>query len=253
VHTERFRHERDVSPLKIEEITSEDRSMIRISRGILLGAVLAGAAGAAFADATIKVMTFNVRYGTAPDGANAWHQRKDLVVDVIRQYDPDVVGTQECLDFQADYIVQAFPDYRWFGVGREADGRGEFMAVLYKPRVLSPIDSGNFWLSETPDVPGSSSWNSACNHMVTWARFYHIESKQFFYFYNTHLDHKSEPVRQGGATVLAGKLAGLAADARYSLKRLRRGRRQQRSLPHSYRRRTERCVVRSIGTGTCAM
>lgn len=227
--------------------------MIHVTIRILLILLVAVAPVASFADTTIKVMSFNVRYGTAPDGVNAWHQRKDLVVDVIRQYDPVVVGTQECLDFQADYIVQALPDYRWFGVGREADGRGEFMAVLYKPRVLSPIDSGNFWLSETPDVPGSSSWNSACNRMVTWARFYHIESKQFFYFYNTHLDHKSEPVRQGGATVLAGKLAGLAADARYSLKRLRRGRRQQRSLPHSYRRRTERCVVRSIGTGTCAM
>lgn len=202
----------DVSFDTVKGVAIQGSQIMRILKGFLLIFAVAIATGAAFAETTIKAMSFNVRYGTAPDGANAWHQRKDLVIDVIRQCDPDIIGTQECLDFQADYIVQALPEYRWFGVGREADGRGEFMAVLYRPRVLSPIESGNFWLSETPDVPGSSSWNSACNRMVTWARFYHIESKQFFHFYNTHLDHKSEPARQGGATVLAGKLAALPAN-----------------------------------------
>jgi endonuclease/exonuclease/phosphatase family metal-dependent hydrolase len=163
------------------------------------------------AETPLQVMSFNIRYGTAADKQNAWPQRKEIVAGVIRQYDPDIVGTQECLDFQAEYLVAELPRYRWFGVGRESDGGGEHMAVLYKKDVLAPIESGNFWLSETPDTPGTSSWNSACNRMVTWAKFYHLETKAFFYYFNTHLDHQSEPARQGGARVLLSRLSQLAS------------------------------------------
>ena len=166
-----------------------------------------------FAAADLTVMSFNIRYGTANDGDNAWDRRRDIAVEMIRSYNPLAIGTQECLDFQAEYLAQQMPEYRWFGVGREADGTGEQMAVLYRAKDVSPIESGNFWLSETPTVPGSMSWNTACTRMATWAKFYHYASKQYFYFVNTHLDHKSEPARQGGAKVLAEFIAKLPADA----------------------------------------
>jgi endonuclease/exonuclease/phosphatase family metal-dependent hydrolase len=158
------------------------------------------------AETPLSVMSFNVRYGTADDGPNHWDKRKDIVVDTIRQYNPDIIGTQECLDFQAEYIAEKLPDYRWFGVGREIACDGEYAAVLYKYKKLAPIESGNFWLSETPDVVGSISWSSACRRIATWARFFDLESKQTFYFFNTHLDHKSEPARQGGAKVLRNRI-----------------------------------------------
>lgn len=165
-----------------------------------------------FADIPMTVMSFNVRYGTANDGENSWEHRKDLVVETVRQYEPLVVGTQECLDFQADFIAERLPQYRWFGVGREADGSGERMAVLYRADRVGPVESGNFWLSETPEVPGTSNWDSACHRMATWGKFYHFETKSFFYFVNTHLDHRSEPARQGGATVLAEFIGRLPGD-----------------------------------------
>ena len=165
------------------------------------------------AETPIAVMSFNVRYGTANDGPNHWDKRKDIVVDTIKTYAPDIIGTQECLDFQAEYIVGKLPDYQWFGMGREVNGGGEHMAVIYKTKSLAPIESGNFWLSETPDSVGSISWNSACTRMVTWARFYHLETKQVFYYFNTHLDHKSEPARQGGAKVIAARISQLPSDA----------------------------------------
>ncbi|GMW03583.1 MAG: endonuclease [Candidatus Hydrogenedentota bacterium] len=157
-------------------------------------------------DFELTVMSFNVRYGTANDGDNAWDRRKDIVVNAIREHAPAVIGTQECLDFQADYIVAKLPEFQWFGVGREADGSGERMAVLYDARVLSPVESGNFWLSETPDIPGTSNWESACHRMATWAKFYHLPTKQFFYFFNTHLDHRSAPAREGGIRVLCDRM-----------------------------------------------
>lgn len=166
----------------------------------------------AWPETPIKIMTFNVRYGTANDGPNHWDKRRDILVDAIKSCDPDILGTQECLEIQAEYIAQQLPGYRWFGVGREISCGGEHMAVFYKHDVLAPIESGNFWLSETPDVVGSISWDSACRRMVTWAKFLHLESKLSFYFFNTHLDHKSEPARQGGAKVLRERIGKVAGD-----------------------------------------
>lgn len=181
--------------------------MIRTCAAILFGAL------AASAGTPLGVMSFNVRYGTANDGPDHWEKRKDIVVDTIKAYAPDIVGTQECLEFQAEYIVEQLPKYRWFGVGRETSCGGEHMAVLYKHGVLAPIETGNFWLSESPDVVGSISWDSACRRMVTWAKFLHLETKRTFYYFNTHLDHKSEPARQGGAKVLRDRIAAIPADA----------------------------------------
>lgn len=181
-------------------------------RTTVIAILLCAISAPAPAETPLVVMTFNIRYGTATDKENAWPQRKELVAAAIGQYDPDIVGTQECLDFQAEYLIEELPQYRWFGVGREADCGGEHMAVLYKKDTLAPIESGNFWLSDTPETPGTSSWNSACNRMVTWAKFYHLQTKAFFYCFNTHLDHQSEPARQGGARVLLSKLSSLATE-----------------------------------------
>ena len=170
-------------------------------------------ASTASAEVSLSVMTFNVRFGTANDGDNSWEQRKDTVVNTVKEYAPDVVGAQECLDFQAEYIADKLPEYRWFGVGREADGTGEMMAVLYKHTVINPLELGNFWLSETPDVPGSKSWATACTRMVTWARFHHHASKSAFYLFNTHFDHRSEAARVGAAHLLPKRLNLLAGDA----------------------------------------
>lgn len=157
----------------------------------------------------LRVMTFNVRYGTAEDGPNAWEHRKDLLIKTIADAAPDVIGTQECLDFQAQYIVEQLTEYAWFGVGREADGSGEHMAVFYRKSLLEPIESGHFWLSESPDTPGSMSWNTACTRMVTWLRFRHLPSATVVHFYNTHLDHRSAPARVKGVQLIASRLAEL--------------------------------------------
>jgi endonuclease/exonuclease/phosphatase family metal-dependent hydrolase len=164
------------------------------------------------ANDALRVMSFNIRYGTANDGDNAWDRRKELVAETIRTYEPVLVGLQECLGFQAEYLVEQLPEYKWFGVGREADGSGERMAVLYRPDVLNPLETGNLWLCKTPNVPGSSSWNSACNRMVTWGKFYRHADGRMVYFFNTHFDHRSEEARRGAAGVLAEQVNRIAGD-----------------------------------------
>lgn len=161
----------------------------------------------------LKVMSFNVRYGTADDGPDSWERRKDILGPCVAKFAPDVMGTQECLDFQADFIAATHPEYRWFGPGREADGGGERMAVFYRHSELAPIRTGNFWLSETPGSPGSKSWYAACPRMVTWAEFYHFKSAQRFYIFNTHFDHMSHQARVESAKLLAVRMNEIAEDA----------------------------------------
>jgi len=178
---------------------------------VLFGVILL-LCGAATAELTLQVMTFNVRYGTAMDGDNSWPHRKDTLVNTIREYAPDLCGLQECLAFQAEYIVAQLPDYRWIGIDRDVSGKGEMTAVLYRHKAIFPIESGHFWLSETPDVPASVSWDSSLTRMATWLRCYHPDTKTFFYFYNTHLDHRGEEARQQGIAVIADHIAKLPAD-----------------------------------------
>jgi len=168
---------------------------------------------AASAELTVKAMSFNIRCGTAMDGDNSWRRRKDIVVNTIRNYSPDLCGLQECLVFQAEYIVEQLPEYRWLGIDRDVTGKGEMTAVLYRHQEIFPVASGHFWLSETPDVPASVSWDSSMTRMATWLHCHHPKSRTSFYFYNTHLDHRGEEARKRGIAVIADHISKLPADA----------------------------------------
>ena len=139
----------------------------------------------------LRVMTFNVRFPNPKDGENIWDNRKDLLVKTIRKYDPDVFGTQEMFDLQGAYIAEKLPEYEWFGVSRRGNHEDEHMGVFYKRDKLFVIESGNFWLSETPNEPGSMDWDVSLPRMVSWARFRDAEGKEL-YFYNTHFPHRRD-------------------------------------------------------------
>lgn len=161
---------------------------------------------------SLRVMSFNIRYGTADDGANSWTQRRELTLGVIRDDGPSVIGVQEALKFQLDEIRQALPWLGQVGVGRE-DGveAGEYSAILYDHRRLSVQDSGTFWLSETPEVPGSKSWGNNITRIATWARFRESGSGREFVVLNTHWDHESQNAREKSAAQIVVWLEGHAA------------------------------------------
>lgn len=156
----------------------------------------------------LNVMTFNIRYGTAGDGENRWANRKDLVCDVLRRHDPDIVGLQEALRFQIDYIRAALPEYGEIGVGRD-DGktRGEYSAIVYRTDRLEVTDSGTFWLSDTPEVVASTSWGNSITRICTWGRFVQKGSGKAFYLFNTHLDHQSQSSREKSVVLIDRRIA----------------------------------------------
>jgi endonuclease/exonuclease/phosphatase family metal-dependent hydrolase len=174
----------------------------------LLSLALLGVAGAAAAPegAPLTVMSFNIRYATAKDGDNRWEARRELLLDVIREQDADVVGLQEALDFQVDEIVAAVPIYAVVGVGRDDGARqGEYAAILFRRDRLHVAASGTFWFSDTPETVRSTSWGNRITRICTWARFIDRDGRAFW-VYNVHLDHESQPSREKSVALLRSRI-----------------------------------------------
>ncbi len=153
-------------------------------------------------------MTFNVRYPNPGDGANIWSARRDLFIQTVKAQAPDVMGTQELFYEQGQYIVEKLPDYAWFGVSRRGNHEDEHMGVFYRKDRLRVVDSGDFWLSTTPERPGSSSWQMSLPRMVTWALFEMTSGGAKFLFLNTHFPHRAndEAARVKCARLLAARI-----------------------------------------------
>lgn len=158
-------------------------------------------------DSGLRVMSFNLRYGTADDGEDSWRYRRDLVVQVIEDAGPDIIGTQEALRFQLDELEEALPGYGEVGVGRE-DGvaAGEYSAILYRTSRLRVDEHGTFWFSETPEVPGSIAWGARFPRICTWSRFVDRSSGRGFYVFNVHLDHESQESRERSVELLLARI-----------------------------------------------
>lgn len=154
-------------------------------------ALIVAAASLANAE-SLRVMTFNVRYPASGDGPDRWEHRRDLMVTTIRELSPDVMGTQELFHEQGQYLVEKLPDYAWFGLSRRGNTTDEHMGVFYRTATIRVVESGNFWLSESPETAGSMSWDVSLPRMVTWGLFEVKASGRRFLLYNTHLPHRRE-------------------------------------------------------------
>jgi endonuclease/exonuclease/phosphatase family metal-dependent hydrolase len=152
----------------------------------------------------IKVMSFNIRYGLAADGENHWNHRKGLALARIHAFAPDLLGLQECRDdAQADFIRAGLPDYHFFGVHRGGPGDTglEMAPLLFRRAAFTLLDCGCFWLSETPDIPGSMGWDSDYPRTVSWARLACGQTGAELAYVNTHFDYQPAGV-DGGARCL---------------------------------------------------
>lgn len=159
-----------------------------------------------------RVMSFNVRCANDPEGSIK--NRSKIVTAIIEQYLPDSFGVQEATPRWLDIIDEAFA-HRYGRVGEARDDSGaftEYSCVYYLKDKYNLVDSGTIWLSETPDVPNTGSFDTACKRIASWAV---LEDKQTGVKYthiNTHLDHVLESTRVGQAGVLVDKLKQLQSE-----------------------------------------
>ncbi len=158
------------------------------------------------------VMSFNIRYGGANDGANSWPNRRDLVLQTIENQQPAIFGVQECLWDQGVELREAFADYRFTGSGRD-DGEqgGEMCAIFTRNDHYRVLDHGTFWLSETPDVVGSTGWDAALPRIATWVQLQdRLCDPDTLFVFNTHFDHMGSLAREKSAELLRERMAMIA-------------------------------------------
>jgi len=181
---------------------------------LLLSGLLLSHAGFAQRKAVpLRVATYNLRMNTASDGADAWPNRKEMVKGLIRYHDFDVFGTQEGFRGQLNDIT-ALPDYAFVGRGRD-DGKeaGEHSAIFYRKARLKLLETGDFWLSETPDKPGLGWDATCCNRICTWAKFRDLETKKDFFFFSVHFDHQGVEARRQSGKLMVQKVQEIAKNA----------------------------------------
>ncbi len=173
--------------------------------------ILAMAGAPALSHPELTALTFNIRYGTAQDEVHSWEHRKDSVLAVIRDSVPDVVGLQEALDFQNEYLADRLaPQYSFVGEGREGGIRGEYASILYRSDRFFLTRAGRFWLSDTPDIPGSMTW-ADLPRLVTWIELRGRKGDPAVLVLNTHFAHNSETARLLSARLIRDRLKDLTA------------------------------------------
>ncbi len=167
---------------------------------------------------SLRFLTYNIRLDTPADGVNQWPNRKGKVAALLQKHDPDVFGVQEARHNQMTDLETLLPAYAWLGVGRD-DGKtaGEYSAIFYKKEKFDLLQSSTFWLSETPEVPASKSWDAAITRVCSWGEFQDKKSGKKFFVFNTHFDHIGETARLESMKLIAEKIREIAGELPFVL------------------------------------
>ena len=167
--------------------------------------------------AQMLVGSYNIRLKVSSDSVkgNVWEKRCQVICDQVNFMSPDIFGAQEVLHTQLVDMLAGLDGYDYIGVGRD-DGNtgGEYAAIFYKTNRLRLLDSGNFWLSETPDRPGLG-WDAACVRICTWGKFARqtATDDEAFFFFNLHMDHVGVVARREAAKLIVQKISEIAPGA----------------------------------------
>ncbi|WP_085536421.1 endonuclease/exonuclease/phosphatase family protein [Massilibacteroides vaginae] len=165
--------------------------------------------------ANINVGSFNLRMDTESDKENAWPNRKEMVKSLLLYHEFDIFGTQEGFKHQLDGILET-GKYAYIGGGRD-DGKdaGEHSAIIYNKERFKVLDNGDFWYSETPDVPGKGWDAECCNRICSWGKFKDNVSGKEFFFFNSHYDHQGKVARRESSKLLLKKMKEIVGSSTF--------------------------------------
>ena len=169
----------------------------------------------------LRVGTYNIRYKNSDDSikGNVWSKRCQVICDQVNVESPDVWGAQEVLHSQLIDMLDRLDNYGYIGVGRDdGDKKGEYAVIFYKKDRMQLLDSGHFWLNETPDKP-ALGWDAACVRICTWGKF--VQKREGtqesqpspIFFFNLHMDHVGVVARREAARLVISKIKELATGA----------------------------------------
>jgi endonuclease/exonuclease/phosphatase family metal-dependent hydrolase len=160
----------------------------------------------------LKVMTLNIRYDNPDDSLYAWPKRTKIICNFLENEKPDLLGMQEVLPPQYEYLDSVLTDYSSVGVGR-TDGakEGEMNPVFFRKDRFELIRTRTFWLSDSCEVAGSRAWGTDLPRIVTWTELSEKTTHEHFYFFNTHFAHDSDSARIMSSELLLNKVDSIAS------------------------------------------
>jgi len=153
-----------------------------------------------------SIISYNIRYDNNWDIENSWKIRRNKISKILVQYSPSIIGIQEGLLNQVQYIDSSLIDYDYVGVGRD-DGKmkGEFCAIYFDTTRYVLLKNSTFWLSETPDTI-SVGWDAALERICTYGLFKDRITKEEFLVFNTHFDHIGVVAREKSSELILKRI-----------------------------------------------
>ena len=153
-----------------------------------------------------SVITYNIKYDDYTNGENSWNVRKVALLDLINTLSPDILGIQEGLIHQVEFLASKMNDYKYVGVGREdAKRKGEYCAIFFNEKKYKLLKNSTFWLSENPNEV-SIGWDAALERICTYALLKTINGGNKIWVFNTHFDHVGNIAREESARLILEKI-----------------------------------------------
>ena len=155
-------------------------------------------------ESVMRVMSFNIRCANV--GTDSWEDRIGIVSQTMLDSEADSIGVQEATPEWMATLKETVGDkYSYVGVGRDdGDNKGEYSSIFYLKDKYTAVESGTFWLSETPEKP-SRGWDAACNRVCTWAVLQNKETGEKYVHINTHFDHIGISARKNSVDMIVEK------------------------------------------------
>ena len=153
-----------------------------------------------------SVITYNIKYDDYTNGENSWNVRKVALLDLINTLSPDILGIQEGLIHQVEFLASKMNDYKYVGVGREdANRKGEYCAIFFNEKKYKLLKNSTFWLSESPNEV-SIGWDAALERICTYLLLETINGGNKIWVFNTHFDHVGNIAREESARLILEKI-----------------------------------------------
>jgi endonuclease/exonuclease/phosphatase family metal-dependent hydrolase len=152
----------------------------------------------------LTVLSCNIRLPLKEDEVpgNGWDARREFCADVIIKQQPHLIGLQECRQAQLEYLLSRLDGWQAVGLPHPDLDFSRVNPILFPQKRFDLLSAGGFWVSETPHIEGSKSWDSARARFVNWAQLVDRTTKAQFRIWNTHLDHIGKEARERGAKLI---------------------------------------------------
>lgn len=153
----------------------------------------------------LQLMTYNIRLELKSDGDNQWDNRKAVMAGQVKFYSPDILGIQEAMPAQVNYLDSSLTGYKHIGIAREGEGKGEASSIFYNTSRLTVLQQNTFWLSQTPDTV-SKGWDASYLRVCTYGLFKDKSAGKKFWVFNTHLDNNGVTAREKSVELILQKI-----------------------------------------------